>query len=189
MGDDGKLLCHGTVAFRSRYHVPSEPPESPAKPRCPGWSSNRQPTARWRDQSSRQRVIKLAGEPLPARAEVDLPVVELRAAGSSLRFARAGSGSRSCRCRCRRRRRSSSSRRKNPSRPPNRRRTRSRDARVPVTEIEAAGVRIIDAALDGRPEVGLRDAAEPVVADDAHVAGDRRRVGSSSERRRRRAPR
>ena len=49
---------------------------------------------------------------------------------------------------------------------------------VPVAEIEAARMRVVDPALDRRPDdeeafaEGLRDAAEPVVADDRHVPGD-----------------
>src|SRR5258708_15769099 len=47
--------------------------------------------------------------------------------------------------------------------------------RVPVAEVKAALMRIVEAALNGGAAKRLRDAAEPVVGDEGHVAGDRRR--------------
>src|SRR6185503_5725701 len=49
------------------------------------------------------------------------------------------------------------------------------NVRVPVADIDATGVGVVEAALNRRSEVSLRDAAEAVVAGDRHVAGHRRR--------------
>src|SRR6185295_3974216 len=55
------------------------------------------------------------------------------------------------------------------------------DVRVPVADVEARRVADVEAALERRLLVGLRDAAEAVVAEQAGVAGDRpvglRRLG------------
>ena len=50
---------------------------------------------------------------------------------------------------------------------------RRRNVRVPVAEIEARRMRIVDSTLDRRLIVGLRKAAEPVVAGDREVAAER----------------
>src|SRR5262249_50297337 len=56
------------------------------------------------------------------------------------------------------------------------------DVRVPVADVEAAGVRVIEAALERRLAEGLVDSAEPVLAEQAHVAGEGVGRGRSSGR-------
>src|SRR3954467_2040826 len=55
------------------------------------------------------------------------------------------------------------------------------DVGIPVAEINAALVAIVEAALDRRLAIGLIDPAEPVLRNQGHVAGDgrRRRRGGS----------
>ena len=51
------------------------------------------------------------------------------------------------------------------------------DIRAPGAEIEATGVSEVEATLKRRLSIGLRQAAEYVLAIDAEVAGDRIGLG------------
>src|SRR5687767_6463318 len=125
----------------------------------------------------RNCVEELARDPLPARADVDLPVVEVGVTGRAtdirvpLRLrvvvvdgadveAEVAEGLLPARVEIHLDARAEW-------------KLLARHARVPVADVHAARMRVVDSALDRRPEVGLRKSAEPVVADDRQIAGKR----------------
>src|SRR5439155_6337942 len=60
------------------------------------------------------------------------------------------------------------------------------DVRRPGSEVEAAQMRPVEAALDGRLAAGLRDAAKAVLAEQDDIGGQRivgRRCGGNCGRR------